>query len=102
MMDLGEIDDSNRPTPIPIEGSETKIEADYIIEAVGQEPDLRGFDKKNFKITNRNTFVVNDQFWTNVPTILAGGDCIVGSKSVVHAVANGKIITKQILDFLRK
>ncbi|MFX1572732.1 MAG: FAD-dependent oxidoreductase [Promethearchaeota archaeon] len=95
-MDLGEIDLSGRPTPIPIEGTKVKIEADYIIEAVGQEPDLRGFDRKKFKITKRNTFVVNEKFFTSVPKVLAGGDCVVGSKSVVEAVAHGKIIANQI------
>ena len=102
MMDLGELDDSNRPIPIPIEGSEVRYEADYIIEAVGQEPDLRGFDINNFKITKKKTFVVNNSFFTNVPTVLAGGDCVVGSKSVVHAVADGKIIANQIIESFKK
>ncbi|KKM86117.1 hypothetical protein LCGC14_1282230 [marine sediment metagenome] len=100
-MQLGEIDLTGRPIPIPIEGAEIKIEADYVIEAVGQEPDLSGFDKTKFNITKKNTFEVNEKFYTNVSKVLAGGDCVVGSKSVVHAVAHGRMIAKEIIDFLK-
>ncbi|MFW9945766.1 MAG: FAD-dependent oxidoreductase [Candidatus Odinarchaeota archaeon] len=97
---LGELDSSGRPKPIPIEESEFKVKADYIIEAIGQEPDLFGFDRSEFKITKWNTFEVDDKFFTSVPKVLAGGDCVTGSKSVVEAVAQGKIIAEQIRDFL--
>lgn len=100
-MQLGEIDLSGRPIPIPIEGSEIKIEADYLIEAIGQEPDLNGFDRTKFKITKKSTFEVDEKLFTNVSKVFAGGDCVFGSKSVVHAVAHGKIIAKEIIDFLK-
>lgn len=97
---LGEEDASGRPIPIPIEDIEIKVEADYIIEAIGQEIDLSGFDTHKFKTTKTNTFVVNEKFFTSVPKVLAGGDCVLGSKSVVDAVAHGKLIADQIYDFL--
>ncbi|MFX1390010.1 MAG: FAD-dependent oxidoreductase [Promethearchaeota archaeon] len=100
-IELGDIDESGRPTPIPIEDIDINIEADYIIEAIGQEIDLSGFDKDKFKITKSNRFIVNEKFFTNVPNVLAGGDCVIGSKSVVDAVAHGKIIADQIYDFLK-
>jgi NADPH-dependent glutamate synthase beta subunit-like oxidoreductase len=95
-VELGELDPSGRPRPIPIENSEFKVEADYIIEAIGQEPDLRGFDRNEFKITQSNTFEVDENFFTSSPKVLAGGDCVLGSKSVVDAVAHGKIIADHI------
>ena len=100
-VELGDIDASGRPAPVPIEDIEIKFEADYIILAIGQETDLSGFDTSKFKMTPTNTFVVNEKFFTNVPKVLAGGDCVVGSKSVVDAVAHGKIIANQIYDFLK-
>ncbi|MFX0147690.1 MAG: FAD-dependent oxidoreductase [Candidatus Hodarchaeota archaeon] len=99
-VELGDTDESGRPRPILIENSEFKVKADYIIEAIGQEPNLKGFDKNKFKITLVNTFEVNDKFFTSVSKVLAGGDCVTGSKSVVDAVAQGKIIAEQIRDFL--
>ncbi len=101
-VELGDKDTSGRPTPIPIEDIEIKVEADYIIEAIGQEIDLSGFDTHKFKTTKSNTFIVNEKFFTNVPKVLAGGDCVLGSKSVVDAVAHGKIIADQIYDFLKE
>jgi len=100
-IELGEIDESGRPTPIPIEDIEIKVEADYIIEAIGQETDLTGFDENKFDLTEQNTFIVNEKFFTSVPKVLAGGDCVVGSKSVVEAVAHGKIIAEHLYDFLK-
>lgn len=100
-IELGKLDESGRPTPTPLEDIEIKVEADYIIEAIGQETDLTGFDLNKFKVTKQNTFVVNENFFTTVPKVLAGGDCVIGSKSVVDAVAHGKIIADQIYDFLK-
>jgi glutamate synthase (NADPH/NADH) small chain len=100
-IELGDLDASGRPIPIPIEDIEVKIEADYIIEAIGQEIDLTGFDTHKFEVTKSNTFIVNEKFFTNVPKVLAGGDCVLGSKSVVDAVAHGKLIADQIYNFLK-
>ena len=99
---LGDIDDSGRPKPVPIEDSEFKIEADYIIEAIGQEPNLIGFDKNKFEVTKWNTFIIDKDFCTSVMDILAGGDCVTGSKSVIHAVAHGKLIADQIYKEFKK
>jgi glutamate synthase (NADPH/NADH) small chain len=95
-MELGDVDDSGRPRTIPIENSNFKVDADFIIEAVGQEPDLDEFDTKDLKITEKNTIKIDQNFITSIPKVLAGGDCVTGSKSVVDAVAHGKIIANQI------
>jgi NADPH-dependent glutamate synthase beta subunit-like oxidoreductase len=95
-MELGDLDDSGRPRTLPIENSNFKVDADFIIEAVGQEADLDEFDTKDLKITNKNTIKIDQNFITSIPKVLAGGDCVTGSKSVVDAVAHGKIITNQI------
>jgi len=99
-VELGDTDETGRPKPILIEDSEFNITADYIFEAIGQEPNLKGFDKNKFKVTVANTFEVNDKFFTSVSKVLAGGDCVTGSKSVVDAVAQGKKIADQIREFL--
>ncbi|MFX0023532.1 MAG: FAD-dependent oxidoreductase [Candidatus Hermodarchaeota archaeon] len=101
-IELGDLDASGRPIPIPIEDVDIKVEADYIIEAIGQEIDISGFDRHRFKMSESNTFIVNEKFYTSVPKVLAGGDCVLGSKSVVDAVAHGKLIADQIYDFLKE
>ena len=102
-MELGDLDSSGRPTPIPLDNSYFKVDTDYIMEAIGQEPDLSGFEKTAIKLTPRNTIFVEDNFFTSIAEVLAGGDCVTGSKSVVDAVAQGKIIATynnedQVLD----
>ncbi|MFX0132781.1 MAG: FAD-dependent oxidoreductase [Candidatus Hodarchaeota archaeon] len=99
-MKLGELDNSGRPRPIPIEGSDFEIDADFMIEAISQEPELFVFDKNKFEITRWNTFEVNETYSTSVPGVFAGGDCVTGPKSVVEAVAQGRKIAKKIHKFL--
>ena len=101
-MELGDLDSSGRPIPIPIEGSEIKIEADYIIEAVGQEPEFIDFTTDQLDLTKWNTIKVDELYFTSLSKTLAGGDCVTGSKSVIEAVAQGKIIASNIYDFLVK
>jgi glutamate synthase (NADPH/NADH) small chain len=99
-MELGDEDETGRPKAIPIENSNFKVDSDYIIEAVGQEPNLSEFDTNKLKITKWNTIKVNDKSFTSIPRVLAGGDWVTGSKSVVDAVAHGKIITDHIRELL--
>ncbi len=101
-LSLGELDKSGRPTPIPIEDSKFKINADFIIEAIGQDPDLTGFDRSQIETTKWNTFIINEKFHTSLSDVLAGGDCVTGSKSVIYAVAHGKLIADQIYSELIK
>ena len=101
-MQLDNTDVSEKPKVIPLEDSKYREEADYIIEAIGQQPDLTGFDTNKIKISQKNTIIVNEEFYTSVPNILAGGDCVSGSKSVVEAVAHGKIIANNIKNFFLK
>ena len=57
-MELGEPDASGRRRPVPKEGSEKLLEADMIISAIGQRPDVKFKDGKkleNLKITRWGT-----------------------------------------------
>ncbi|GAH30737.1 unnamed protein product, partial [marine sediment metagenome] len=39
-MELGDLDSTGRPRPIPLDDSEFQIETDYVIEAIGQDTDI--------------------------------------------------------------
>ncbi|MHA1300193.1 MAG: FAD-dependent oxidoreductase [Candidatus Helarchaeota archaeon] len=99
-MQLGDIDKSGRPRPIPVEGSDFHINADFMIEAISQEPDLDGFEINEFEINRWNTFEVNENFETSVHGVFAAGDCVTGPKTVVEAVAAGKKVAEKIHKFL--
>jgi len=88
-MELGEPDESGRRRPIPIIGSEFSVEADVVIAAVGQAPDLSFLPADSaLERTRWETLVVDSNtLATNVPGIFAGGDFVTGPGMVVDAIA---------------
>jgi len=91
-MALGEPDESGRPRPVPIPGSEFSIEADMVIPAISQEPDLSFFDGKDgFKTTRRGTIEADPlTLETNLPGVFAGGDVVTGPQTYIDAMAAGR------------
>jgi NADPH-dependent glutamate synthase beta subunit-like oxidoreductase len=91
-MELGEPDESGRRQPVPIEGSEFFLEADMVIPAVGQAPDL-SFLPPDFQLERVawGALKVNPHtLQTNIPWIFAGGDFATGASMAIYAVAAGR------------
>jgi len=86
-MRLGEPDESGRRRPIPVEGSESFVEADTVIAAVGQAPD-HSFLPPGSAL--ERMVVDNNTLATNVPGVFAGGDFVTGPGFVVEAIAAGR------------
>jgi len=79
-MELGDVDESGRRTPIRIEGSDFVIEAEMVISAIGEIPDFSFLDKQGLEVTQKNTIKVNPHAMaTNVDGICAGGDVVTGN-----------------------
>jgi NADPH-dependent glutamate synthase beta subunit-like oxidoreductase len=104
-MELGEPDASGRRKPVPIEGSETIIEADTIIAAIGQKPDLdclyEGGDTCPLETTKWKTIVgdpVTHQ--TAMADVFAGGDAFGGPDLVITAVGDGRRAARSIHYYL--
>ncbi|UCC59706.1 MAG: FAD-dependent oxidoreductase, partial [Dehalococcoidia bacterium] len=68
------------------------IEADTVIAAVGQAPDLSFLPRDSeLERTRWETLVVDsNSLSTNVPGIFAGGDFVTGPGMVIEAIAAGK------------
>ena len=82
-MKLGEPDRSGRPRPIPIEGSEFKMEVDTVIEAIGTQPNRLFLDKTpELETTSWGTIKVDENLMTNIEGVTAGGDAIRGTATV--------------------
>jgi heterodisulfide reductase subunit A-like polyferredoxin len=100
---LTKADNSGRPRPVPIEGSEFLIEADHIIPAIGQTPDfdllggVHGLDVSRWNLLQVNS----ETLQTNRPAIFAGGDVVSGPATVIEAVAAGKRAAKYIAQYLQ-
>ncbi len=99
-MELGEPDDSGRRRPVPIEGSEFKVDADNVIVAIGQFPDLSCIEdvKDNIQKTRWDTIVADEMsLETDMDDVYTGGDCFTGADTVIQAIAAGKRVAYSIL-----
>lgn len=103
-MELGEPDRSGRRRPIRIEGSETIIEADTVIGAIGQTTDTRFlYNDLPVRLNNWGDVDVNGRtFETSERKIFAGGDCVTGPATVIQAIAAGRHAAESIDCFLEK
>jgi heterodisulfide reductase subunit A len=101
-MKLGKLDASGRRSPVPVEGSEFEVQADLIIPAISQQPDLSFLNEGHgLEISKWNSFVVNDQTMaTNRAGIFAGGDGVTGPATVIEAVRAGHIAAASIKEYL--
>ena len=91
-MSLGEPDESGRRRPVPVPGSESFIEAETVIAAVGQAPDLSFLPADSaLERTRWETLVVDSNtLSTNVSGVFAGGDFVTGPGMVIDAIAAGR------------
>jgi formate dehydrogenase beta subunit len=103
-MELGEPDESGRRRPVPIEGSEFTIEADMMIQAISQRPDLSWLNEDTkFEITRWHTIDVDPETnETSVPGVFAGGDDVTGPATVVEAVADARRAAQGIIKYLEQ
>lgn len=102
-MELGEPDASGRRRPVPVPGSEHRVEADLILPAIGQVPDLAalGFIS-GLRVNSRGTLEVNPAtLQTGRPGLFCGGDAVTGPATVIEAIAEGKRAAIAVHAFLR-
>jgi NADH-quinone oxidoreductase subunit F len=86
------MDSGGRRRPVPITGSEFDVEADTVIAAVGQAPDLSFLPTDSaLERTRWETLMVDSNtLATNVEGIFAGGDFASGPGMVIEAIAAGR------------
>jgi formate dehydrogenase (NADP+) beta subunit len=96
-------DQNRRFNPAFYEGSETQLECDTIIMAVGQAPNLDFLKREDgVELSPRGLIAVNPQtLMTSANGIFAGGDCVFGPRLIIDSVADGKRAAVGIDEFLR-
>jgi len=101
-MKLSDMDESGRRRPVPIEGSEFKVDVDTLILAISQEPDVSMLVGENgLKVSSWSTLEVDPEtLVTNVEGIFAGGDVVSGPNTVTAAMSHGKIAAQMIDKFV--
>ncbi|MDI6805363.1 MAG: FAD-dependent oxidoreductase [Candidatus Bathyarchaeia archaeon] len=99
-MQLGESDESGRRKPIPIEGSEFSKEADMVILAIGETPNLT-FLPKEIELNEDGTVWIDPiTMETSLKGVFAGGDAATGPATVIEAIKAGKRAAESIGNYL--
>lgn len=97
-MKLTENQQGGRKKPVPVEGSEFMLEADYLIMAVGQAPDIP--EEMRIDTSERGLILVNDKMETSRPNVFAGGDAVRGPSNIITAIQEGRRAAQSIDKFL--
>jgi homotetrameric NADPH-dependent glutamate synthase len=106
-MELGEPDASGRRRPVPIEGSETVMEIDMLVTAIGQGPDVSFTQKdkslEGLELTRWQTFEADPEILQcSIPNIFAAGDAYTGASLVVTAIGGGRRAARAIHQYLNE
>jgi glutamate synthase (NADPH) small chain len=101
-MKLGEPDASGRRKPIPIKNSETILEVDTVIVAIGRSPNpIIQSVTKGLKTTTKGTIVAErDTGRTSLEGVYTGGDIMTGEATVISAMGTGKRAAKAIDEYI--
>jgi NADPH-dependent glutamate synthase beta subunit-like oxidoreductase/2,4-dienoyl-CoA reductase-like NADH-dependent reductase (Old Yellow Enzyme family) len=99
---LSEADESGRRRPEPMMGSEFVIEADTVVPAIGETPDLSFLDGEKFDWAGNKTIRIHPRtMMTNTEGIFAGGDVVSGPATVIEAMAASRKAAFSIDQYLR-
>ncbi len=104
--ELGEPDASGRQRPVAIEGSETVIELDNFILAIGQTTDATFADKEGAAASRleigRGGAIMNDLDTTQtaIPYVFTSGDCAGPPGLLVTAIGTGRRAARGIHKYL--
>lgn len=96
-------DENRRFNPAFYENSESLLECDTIIMAIGQAPRLDFLTPEDdVQITGRGLIAANPHtLMTSAPGIFAGGDCVFGPRLIIDSVGDGKRAAMGIDEYLR-
>lgn len=101
-MELGEVDESGRGRPIPIEGEIEELDVDMVILALGTNPNTLIQDTTpGLDIDNRNRIITDEVGHTKREGVFAGGDIVTGSATVILAMGAGKEAAKAIDKYIK-
>jgi len=88
---LGEPGADGRRKPVRIEGSEFQIEADSIIVAIGQRPDVAFLDGSSVSLRKNGAIVADPETGlAGAKRMYAGGDVVRGPAIIIEACADGR------------
>ena len=103
-MELGEPDASGRRRPVEKAGSESILEADCVIMAIGTSPNpLIKTTTEGLETQKWGGIIVEEETGlTSRPAVYAGGAAVTGAATVILAMGAGKTAASAIHEYLQK
>jgi homotetrameric NADPH-dependent glutamate synthase len=101
-MELGEPDASGRRRPVPVEGSETLLDVDTVVYALGTTANpIIAQTTPGLKV-NKWGYIETDEAtgMTSIPGLFAGGDIVTGSATVILAMGAGRRAARGMLQYM--
>ncbi len=101
-MELGEPDASGRRRPVPIEGSEYRIDCDLVVVSVGSNANpLLTNTTPDLNLNRWGNIVANEATGkTSKRGVWAGGDIVTGAATVILAMGAGRAAADSMHDYL--
>ncbi|MEM1709276.1 MAG: FAD-dependent oxidoreductase [Sulfolobales archaeon] len=98
---LGEPDESGRPRPIPIEGSDFELDVDVVINCIGEVPTPPVADGElGIRLGRDGRILVNELRETTRKGVYAAGDVVLGPSRIGLAIKDGLIAGRSIGNYL--
>jgi len=89
--ELGEPDESGRRRPVPIAGSEFRLDVDAVIVAIGNGSNpLLTSTAPDLKLSKWGNILVDEDGKTAMERVYAGGDIVLGAATVILAMGQGR------------
>lgn len=102
-MELGEPDESGRRRPVPIKGSEFRMEMDTVVIAIGQGANPLLLSRIPGLELNKKGYIEADEDGaTSLKGVFAGGDIVTGAATVISAMGAGKRAARAIDRFIAR
>jgi len=100
-MQLSSPDDSGRRRPVAIPGSEFILPVDTVVVAIGYQQEPQIAESAGLATTPWGGLIIDEKTGaTSRPGVFAGGDCVTGPNTVIHAIAAGRRAAAGIHQYL--
>ncbi len=94
--------EGDRERPVNIEGSNYKMDMDYVIMAIGAKPQKEILDQLKLEKTDRGYIKIDENQMTSRNKVFACGDLIGTEATVAWAARSGRNAAEKMYEFLEK
>ena len=98
VMELGDLDDSGRRRPVPVEGKTVTFPADSVLTAIGELVEYDLLTENGIAVDEKGNIQVDEFNQTSVDNVFIVGDALRGPATVVEGIADARKAADGILE----